>query len=124
MSATGINVNCAMLDKGIYHTNQRTSGINFIINSQGMHPLNLANYIEGFSSIIISHAPFFDDGQRGSKLGSYITGYLGNANISSHHYQFIQSFFLKVLAQDRPGSEFINRYGEEPLNLRGVEVHS
>jgi hypothetical protein len=87
-------------------------------------PSTLPDQRQGLRFIAGAAAAFFDKGDRSIDLGCEVARLFGKTQISADHHRILHLGLklLDMLFEDMESGQHISGYGEETLNLPGVQV--
>src|SRR5579885_1284952 len=123
MSRATVNIARATVIDHAYSLRERPGGINFVINDQGIPPLDAANNAHRLGHAVIAQTALLDDGKRCIETVREMASFLGKALIGSDNGEVIHPFLFKITSLDDLCGQFINGDIEKALDLPSMHIH-
>src|SRR6185312_14473317 len=94
---------------------ERTGGVDFVVDDEGVSPFDGADDAHRFRDAVIAMPTLFNDGKRGTETVSQLTSFFGKTFIGGDNCKIVQFFLHEVTCQDDLSGEFVDRDIEKAL---------
>ena len=118
----GHDVEGAPLLERLRRLHQGSPGGNDVVEDDHVLPVHVPDHVHDLD-LVLPGPPLVDEGQRRLESGGVGPGHLHAADVGGHDHHVGRKRGLHVLHEHRRGEQMIERNVEEPLDLRGVQIH-
>ena len=112
----------ASLDQAVRHLGEGTHGDGEVIDDDGVLAFDLADEIDDPGVLAVVHPLLVGDGQGSVEAFGVLLGLLGEARVGGDDDELVQGLGGDRVGQRGERVQVVDRYPEESLDLRGVQV--
>ena len=101
----------------------RPGGVDHVVDDDGVAAFHLADHREGGRDIVlVGFAALVDERHIGIEVPGVLLRPLHTAGVRGNDRGRPIDDILQILDENRQGGEVVERFGDEPLDLTGVEI--